>query len=200
MQPAVHFVASIAIAFALEIKFSRKYMMILSLGVIGILPDIDHFLPWFNGAPLFHNPIFFCVIPLALILAAFMVENSRYNCSSRYQRFFIAVAVVLVGHLMLDLIAGNVIALDIFSGSTFRLEYFSLLDIGSVGSALDINGIAWLLLGVLALMGNIAQKVMFARTEEFEEFINDPKHVIVPQDEASLAVISSPMRRSAFQT
>ena len=115
MQPFVHFTISIGIAFALEVKYTRRYSMILLLGIIGVLPDMDHFLPEYNGAGLFHNLMVVSLIPLGLLLMSTLIEGTSNKGSSKFQRFFVCISVILVSHLILDSIAGTTISLDLFS-------------------------------------------------------------------------------------
>ncbi len=197
MLPVVHFVVSIGIAFALEINYSRKYSMILLLGFVGLLPDIDHFFPSYNGVGIFHNLIALGVLPIVLLMVAFMMQNSTNNNSSKFQRFIIATTVVLLGHLILDLVSGGTIYLNIFSeNGTFQLESFPLLESTIHGTIIGIKDIAWVTLGVFVLFGNVAQKQIYARTEGFEEFDRLSRQTKVSNEEILRSMISRPVRNS----
>lgn len=197
MLPVVHVVVSIGIAFALEINYSRKYSMILLLGFLGLLPDIDHFLPSYNGVGIFHNLIALGVLPIVVLMVAFMVQNSTNSNSSKFQRFIIAATVVLLGHLILDLVSGGTIYLNIFSeNGTFQLESFPLLKSTILGTVIEIKDIAWLALGAVVLFGNLAQKQIYAKTEGFEEYDRLSKQTRVSRKEILRSIISRPVRNS----
>ena len=169
MLPVVHFVASILIALALEINYPRKYTMILMFGVIGVLPDLDHFLPAHNGYGIFHSFLVLGILPIALLMAAFLLENNGRCVSSKYQRFFITLTVILMGHLILDLIAGGRIPLNVGADSpVFSLGTLALLESDTLGTIVGVVDIAWLALCVLVVIGNVSQKMMCAIIEGAE--------------------------------
>ena len=78
MLPFAHFLISMGIGFALEVKSPRKYLNILLFGIIGTLPDIDNLLPQLGSTGLFHNTLILRELPLAFLIAAYTLEN-RFN-------------------------------------------------------------------------------------------------------------------------
>ena len=169
MLPFAHFLISLGIGFALEVKSPRKYLNILLFGIIGTLPDIDHFLPQLGSTGLFHNTLILGELPLAFLITAYMLENRFNERSSKYQRFFTSVAIILYGHLILDLIAGNSIAYTLAGTSTFSLESLPLIEISGLGVIVGSTDMAWLLLGILILGGNIIQKKLYTLIEVYYE-------------------------------
>jgi len=167
MLPFTHFLISMGIGFSLEVKFPRKYLNILLFGIIGTLPDIDHILPQLGSTGLFHNTLILGELPLIFLIAAYMLENHFNEKSSKYQRFFICVAVILYSHLILDLIAGKSIAYSFTGTSTFNLESLPLMEIEWLGVVIGSTDIAWLFLGILILGGNIVQKKLYCLIEEY---------------------------------
>ena len=167
MLPLTHFLISMGIGFALEVKSPRKYLNILLFGIIGILPDIDHFLPQLGSTGLFHNTLILGELPLAFLIAAYMLENRFNERSSTYQRFFTSVAIILYGHLILDIIAGNSIAYNLDGISTFSLDSLPLIEIGGLGVVVGSTDMAWLFLGILILGGNLIQKKLYTLIEEY---------------------------------
>ncbi len=135
-----------------------------------MLPDLDHFLPLWNGASLFHNTLALGVVPLALIIISGTVETHRYEDSSKYQRFFICVAVVLVAHLLLDLLGGSGIYVG-FPTSTeaFTVGATPLLKYTENGILLMTSDLLWLAMMILVISGNIIQKRIYALFEGFSE-------------------------------
>ena len=172
MTPTVHFIISIAIAICLNMKISRKAAMIILLGVVGTLPDIDHFLPTIQGAGLFHNTLFMGVVPLAVLIFVHLVETNRENDSSVYQRFFIGVTIILLGHLILDLISGNVLTLGLFSGTAiFSVPNTALLEVGHMGVAFSLPDILWIVLCTVVISGNIVMTKVYNLYEGWETSI-----------------------------
>ncbi len=167
MLPFAHFLISMGIGFALEVKSPRKYLNILLFGIIGILPDLDHFLPQLGSTGLFHNTLILGELPLAFLIAAYMLENRFNERSSKYQRFFTSVTIILYGHLILDLIAGNSIAYTLAGISTFNLSSIPLLEIGGLGVIIGSTDMLWLFLGIIVLGGNLIQKKLYTLIEEY---------------------------------
>ncbi len=157
MTPIVHFVISIFIAFCLGIATSRKYTTILLLGIVGMIPDIDHFFPKVNGFGLFHNTFFMGVLPLALFMFAHLAENDKIPDSSVYQRFFLGATIVLLGHLLLDLIAGHAIQLGLFFGSgVIIIPNTALIESQNLGILFSAADLLWLCLFAMVITGNYA--------------------------------------------
>ncbi len=180
MLPLTHFLISIAIGFALEIQSRKKYTLILLLGIIGILPDIDHFLPMNGSTGVFHNVIILGKIPLAILIGVYMLENHFNPNSSKYQRFFTSVTVILYGHLILDLIAGRDLALNLSGTSLFYLNSTPILELGGIGVVFGTMDLAWLSLGLLVLAGNRVQKKLYELTEEYADHELKDIHKYMP--------------------
>jgi hypothetical protein len=169
MLPTIHFILSLGIAFCLEIRHPRKYTVILLLGVIGVMPDIDHIFSLSQNSGLFHNTLFLGVLPLAMLIFSNLIEASREPDSSAYQRFFICVMVVLLGHLFLDLISGNMVSLSFTSTPlTFSIPSLPLVQIGVLGTLFTTVDLLWLLLFTLVVSGNIALKKVYAISEDYD--------------------------------
>jgi hypothetical protein len=169
MLPTVHFIISIGIAFCLEIRHQRKYSAILLLGMIGVMPDIDHLFSISSNTGLFHNTIFLGVLPLGILIFAHLAETSREMDSSTYQRFFISATVVLLGHLMLDLIAGNKVSLGLSSTPLmFSIPTIPLVQSGIFGTLFSTVDLLWLSLFAMVVSGNIILKKVYAISEGFD--------------------------------
>jgi len=170
MLPLVHFVISIGIAFSLELKSSRKYALIIFLGIIGILPDIDHLLPLNQGARLFHNTIFLGALPMLLVVLSNLAETNRGMKSSAYQRFFVCVALILLSHLLLDIIDGNTITLGIFNNPVrITMPLAPLIQSNALGVLFTTRDAIWMLLIVMVLTGNVILKRIYALYEGYED-------------------------------
>jgi hypothetical protein len=139
------------------------------LGVIGVMPDIDHIFSLSQNSGLFHNTLFLGVLPLAMLIFSNLIEASREPDSSAYQRFFICVMVVLLGHLFLDLISGNMVSLSFTSTPlTFSIPSLPLVQIGVLGTLFTTVDLLWLLLFTLVVSGNIALKKVYAISEDYD--------------------------------
>lgn len=169
MLPTIHLLISLGIAFCLEIRYQRKYTVILLLGVIGVMPDMDHLFSLYQNSRLFHNTLFLGVLPLAMLIFSNLIETSRKADSSAYQRFFIGVTVVLLGHLMLDLIAGNEISLGLTSVPlTFGIPSVPLVESGIFGTLFSTTDLLCVLLFAIVVSGNIVLKKVYAISEGYD--------------------------------
>lgn len=168
MLPVVHFVVSILVALALEIRLKNKLIFILLLGVLGTLPDLDHLLPSYGGVGIFHNLIFLFMLPIAFLLMAFLVENTVNKGSSTFQRLFICVAVVLLVHFLLDITTGKTVSINISTSTqTFTLVSSPLLAT-DWGVVMETRDVVWILLIMVVAFGNMAQKILYKNAEEAE--------------------------------
>jgi hypothetical protein len=170
MLPLAHLVLSIGIAFGLEFRHPKRFTAIAILGLVGMLPDLDHFLPLYNGASLFHNTLVLGVLPLALIMLASTVEVQRDTSSSFYQRFLICVAVILMSHLLIDMMAGS----GVYLGFPTSVEAFSvgatpLMKYSGVGVIMVSSDLLWVAMLALVLAGNVVQKRIYALFEGYSE-------------------------------
>ena len=200
MLPVVHFVASILIVLALEINYPRKYTMILMFGVIGVLPDLDHLLPTHNGYGIFHSFLVLGILPIALLMAAFLLENNGRCVSSKYQRFFITLAVILMGHLLLDLIAGGRIPLNMGADSpVFSLGTLALLESDTLGTIVGLVDLAWLALCALVVIGHTSQKMIYAIIEGADSnYFGWKDFSAFKREEVFLPIISKPRYVKTF--
>ena len=125
--------------------------------MVGMIPDIDHFFPMVNGFGLFHNTFFMGVLPLALFIFAHLVEPGKKPDSSVYQRFFLGATIVLLGHLLLDLIAGHPIQLGLFFGSgVISIPNTALIESQYFGVLFSAADLLWLCLFAMVITGNYA--------------------------------------------
>ena len=155
MSPIVHLTISVFIAFCLGLELKRKYLAIFLLGIIGVMPDIDHFLPMIGGFSIFHNTFFMGIVPLALLIFAHIAETRKTEDSSEYQRFLIGATVVLLGHLLLDLIDGSSIQLSLLSTSVLiNVPEVAIIQSQSLGILFSTSDLLWLALFVAVLLGN----------------------------------------------
>lgn len=170
MSPLAHFTISIMIGFALEIKYSRKYMFIMALGLIGILPDIDHFFPTSNGVGLFHNLTVLFTLPLVILLVLFLMRDLSNKNVSGCQRFVISATVVFLGHILLDLNAGGAVSVSLTSnGALLQLSDAAVLQSASLGALLTLRDLTWVMLAVSVLLGNIAQKSIYLHASDLRD-------------------------------
>ncbi len=168
MLPLVHFTVSILIALALEIRFKNKLMLILMLGVLGTLPDLDHFLPYNNGVGVFHNPIFLFALPVAFLLGAFLLENTVNKSSSKIQRLFLCVTVILLSHFLLDIASGKIVSINLStSAQTFMLASTPMLTT-QWGTLIETKDMVWIFLVMTVVFGNLAQRIMYMNAEAIE--------------------------------
>lgn len=122
-----------------------------------MIPDIDHFFPMVNGFGLFHNTFFMGVLPLALLIFAHLAETRDNTNSSFYQRFLIGAMIVLLGHLLLDLIAGHPIQLGLFFGSgVISIPNTALIESQYFGVLFSAADLLWLCLFAMVITGNYA--------------------------------------------
>ncbi|MDO9536764.1 MAG: hypothetical protein Q7J68_00405 [Thermoplasmata archaeon] len=196
MLPIAHLIISIGIAFCLEYKHPRRISIIVLLGLIGTLPDFDHFLPMYNGAKMFHNLFFLAVLPILLLFLAHFIETRRTPLSSVYQRFIMCATVVLVGHLILDAIAGNTISPGFPTSSfSFSLNSAPILTIAEIPLA-NID-IMWILLAACVIFGRYAQREVY---DIFEAYAIEDRYIArhsVSRRDVLNAIIVSPVRRNA---
>ena len=169
MLPVAHILISIGIGFAMEVKFRNKYLAILSFAFIGILPDLDHFLPPNGSVGILHNIVILGEISMALLIAAYMLEAHFTPRSSKYQRFFISFAVILYGHICLDLIAGGSFAMNLEGTNLIHISSVPIVEIEGVGMIFGSSDIIWLFLGILVLSGNLIQKKLYNLIEVYYE-------------------------------
>ena len=167
MLPAAHILISIGIGFAMEVKFKNKYLTILTFGLLGLLPDLDHFLPPNGSVGMLHNIIILGEMALVLIIASSILEPHFTPRSSKYQRFFISFAVILYGHVCLDLIAGGTFATNLAGTNLLHISSMPIVDMQGVGVVFSSTDIIWVALGILVLSGNLIQKKLYALIEEY---------------------------------
>ena len=98
---------------AMDLKFKHKYSVSALLILMGILPDIDHLIHVsISGSDIsiFHNFNVLLLVPLSLFLMVNMYEAG--GNSSKLRRFFLALTIILSGHLVMDLVAGSTIIIQ----------------------------------------------------------------------------------------
>ena len=165
MSPFIHFLLSLVAALSMDLQFKRKYLIVLILGLLGVAPDLDHLIGYSQSGmsiSIFHNLYLLGFLPILLMFTSFIVENAKGGHSSVYQRFFLALTVILVGHLVLDILAGNVITLHFpLDTATFALEKGVLINSGIYGSLLGTGEVIfgfWLL---AIMVAHFAQKRLY---------------------------------------
>ncbi|MCK4757803.1 MAG: hypothetical protein KAS67_05075 [Thermoplasmata archaeon] len=178
MSPFIHFFLSLLAALSMNLKYERKYLVILFLGFMGVLPDIDHLFPLqISGTEvfIFHNLNFLVLLPLALLLFISMFESFKGGHSSKYQRFALALAIILFGHLVLDIVAGNTIILQ-FSPEIieFSLPESQILSLESFGTILSLSDLLLSFWIFCVIITNFIQTYLYhiseGITEELSEF------------------------------
>ena len=194
MQPMVHFILSLGMGFAMEVKHRRKYLAILSLGFVGLLPDIDHLFRINGVSGVLHNTTALGSLPLAAFIAVYLLEERYRPLSSSAQRFMVSVTVVLLGHLILDLIAGNTIDLGPFSGGgTFSVSPVPIIELSNYGAVITSTDMLWLLILGMVVCGNLVQRALYESVENFESNHGLGTRTLTYQDKVN-AIISKPMR------
>lgn len=188
MSPLAHFTISIMIGFALEIKYSRKYLYVLALGFIGVLPDMDHFFPTSNGIGLFHNLTVLFTLPLVILLVLFLIGDLSKKNVSGCQRFVISATVVFLGHILLDLNAGGAVSVSLTSnGALLQLSDAAILQSASLGALLTLRDLTWVMLAVSVLLGNIAQKSIYLHASDLREAEEEDGRLPLPEMDARSA-------------
>lgn len=151
----------------MEVRFRNKYLTILIFGFLGLLPDLDHFLPPNGSVGLLHNVMILAEMALIPIIASSILEPRFTPCSSKYQRFFISFAVVLYGHVCLDLIAGGTFATNLAGTNLLHISSAPIVEMQGVGVVFGSTDIIWMALGFLVLGGNLVQRKLYQLTEEY---------------------------------
>jgi hypothetical protein len=129
-----------------------------------VLPDLDHLFGG-EGVGTFHNLIVLFAVPLALFMFVFMIERSRDPCSSAYQRFFLAVVVVLTSHLFLDIVSGSTVMLNL-SSTAQPISFVSTpLVTTEWGTLVETMDLIWVVIVATVLVGVAAQEVMYENAE-----------------------------------
>jgi len=148
MSPIIHLTVSMLAIIYMNLGFKKRYLFIIVL--MGVLPDLDHLLNIeVSGVPVayFHNIILLLFFPLILFLLFTMFEVGGY--SSKFTRFFLALLIILTGHLVMDLVAGNTIILQASSELLqFSLPQRDLLSLGSIGTFMTVSDLifgSWLI-------------------------------------------------------
>jgi len=182
MSPLAHLTISIMIGFALEIKYSRKYLFIVALGFIGVLPDIDHFFPTSNGIGLFHNLTVLFTLPLVILLVLFLIGDLSKKNVSGCQRFVISATVVFLAHILLDLNVGGAVSVSLTSnGALLQLSDAAILQSASLGMLLSLRDLTWVMLAVSVLLGNIAQKSIYLHANELRDAEEEDWRLPLPE-------------------
>jgi len=123
MHAIYHFIISVSIGATLARHQKNPLAFSVVCGVLGMLPDIDHIIPlnssilWGNSSAfavdhlghqhMFHNSYVLVVLPFFVLIGAFVFDGASGRETSSCRRAALAVFVVLVGHMALDLAAGN---------------------------------------------------------------------------------------------
>ncbi len=130
MQPAVHFVLSLAIGALLLRRQSMGARWAVAMAVIGTLPDLDHIIvPGGYPSAWLHSGPFLVFAPLMFAMSAFVFDSATPERGWKAVPFGMAVLAVLSGHLALDIAAGNTLPLAMpFEQGLFHAEKSLLLD------------------------------------------------------------------------
>lgn len=113
----------------------RKHPVLFALacGVVGMLPDLDHFITSPGMADSWmHSGYFMVVAPMMLFAAAFVYDHARAEGGARAQIIALALLAILSGHMALDIAAGNAlpVAYPVETG-TFETAQSVILYAGS---------------------------------------------------------------------
>ena len=148
MSPVIHLTVSMLAVIYMNLGLKKRYLFIIIM--MGVLPDIDHlFGIEISGVPVayFHNIILLLFTPIILFLLFTMFEVGGY--SSKYTRFSLALMIILSGHLVMDLVAGNVIILQASPELLqLSLPQKDLLTLGSIGTVMTVSDLifgSWLI-------------------------------------------------------
>ena len=148
MSPIIHLTVSMLAVIYMNLGFKKRYLFIIVM--MGVLPDLDHLLNIeVSGVSVayFHNIILLLFIPLIMFLLFTMFEAGGY--SSKLTRFFLAILIITTGHLVMDLVAGNVIILQASPELIlFSLPQTDILSLGSIGTFMNISDLifgSWLI-------------------------------------------------------
>ncbi len=190
MSPIIHLTVSMLAVIYMNPGFKKRYLFIIIM--MGVLPDLDHFLNIeASGVPVayFHNIILLLFFPLILFLLFAMFEVGGY--SSKCTRFFLALLIVLTGHLVMDLVAGNVI---IFQASPdliqFSLPQKDLLSLGSIGTFMTVSD---LIFGSWLIIVMISRPLITKIHSWYEDLVPDidaePYYSRMGADDADLAFL-----------
>ncbi|MFH0816559.1 MAG: metal-dependent hydrolase [Methanobacteriota archaeon] len=108
MQPIIHFTMSLLVGAMLARGQRHPLFFALACGILGMLPDLDHFLtsPSMPESWL-HSGYFLVVAPTMLFAAAFVFDHAKPERNANAQTLALAVLAVLAGHMALDIAAGN---------------------------------------------------------------------------------------------
>ena len=123
MEPIWHFVVSAGMGLIIVRGWKNSLAWAALCGVIGTLPDMDHFL----SAEYAHNLFLLIVAPCLAFVVCFLIDNYR-NGMRWAPRISLLFMVILPGHLILDLSAGNAIPLlGPFSQNLYIIRQGTLL-------------------------------------------------------------------------
>jgi len=135
-SPIVHFVASLATGYGVGLRGKGTHKVVISCAIIQALVDLDHLLRGTSAEwKVFHTLPIFVYIPVCLLIGSLLMRRTARSLA--YQRFFLILALVMAGHMLLDLFFGGKMMLFFpFDGT-----YYSISDIpafaglaGSVGT------------------------------------------------------------------
>jgi hypothetical protein len=154
MQPIIHLTLSLLVGAMLARGQKHPFIFTAACGVLGVMPDVDHFIAS-PAMPVswLHSGYFLVVAPLMLLVAAFVYDHAGADGSANTQAFALAILVVLSGHLALDIAAGHAlpVAFPVETG-TFAASQAVLLYAGKEPfvTASDLPLAFWAAFGMVA--------------------------------------------------
>ena len=190
MSPVIHLTVSMLAVIYMNLGFKKRYLFIIVMA--GLLPDLDHFLNIeVSGVPVayFHNIILLLFFPLILFLLFTMFEVGGY--SSKCTRFFLALLIILTGHLVMDLVAGNTIILQASPELLqFSLPQKDVLTLGSIGTFMNVSDLifgSWLTCVIVSRP--LIARIHSWYEEQAPDIDAEPYYLSMEEEDADLAFL-----------
>ena len=108
MDTLFHFIFSIIIGLALNIKRKHKLRIIVFLAFLCIFIDVDHFFGM-TARGTFHNIFFVLALPASLFYLAYNYEKPYH--SIKFQTYSLLLGAMLIVHIITDMFIGGKVLL-----------------------------------------------------------------------------------------